>query len=201
MPSLPKCAVVSKTSPVLLSFSVSVMILKSHKEGKWLGNLLILSSSPPTHTPLKQCLTLQKSVFQSLSLPQHGQEQREGRYLVCSTRHSMNEHLITINKKPHRCQKAVIQQNEEEEREWLSARTPANAAWVGRRWFYCNQRTCGKWLVFHLLINYSALEWSQFTGYRNFHNLGPWLKPLFLWSLVINRQDKVENVCLWIREN
>ena len=47
IPSLPKCAVVSKASPVLLNFSVSVIILKSHKEGKWLVNLLILSV-PPT---------------------------------------------------------------------------------------------------------------------------------------------------------
>ena len=47
IPSLPKCTVVSKTSPVLLNFSVSVIISKSHKEGKWLVNLLILSV-PPT---------------------------------------------------------------------------------------------------------------------------------------------------------
>lgn len=46
IPSLPKCAVVSKTSPVLLNFSASVIILKSHREGKWLVNLLILSVPP-----------------------------------------------------------------------------------------------------------------------------------------------------------
>lgn len=33
----------------------------------------------------------------------------------------MNEHFITLNKKPNRLQKPVIQQSEEEEREYLSA--------------------------------------------------------------------------------
>lgn len=151
-----------------------------------LANFVI---SPPPR-PVKHYLMLQKSVLPSASLPQ-----RRGRARHGSTRHSVNEHLITINKKPNRCQKALIQQNEEEERGCLSARTPAHSARLGRRSFERNQRASGKWLVSHSLINYSALEWSQFTGYRNFHNVGPWLKPLFLRSLVITRQDRVKNVC------
>lgn len=76
IPSLPKGAVVWKTRPVLLNVSVSVTILKSHKEGKWLVNLLILST-PPTR-PVKHYLMLQKSVLQSPSLPQHSSKAEWG---------------------------------------------------------------------------------------------------------------------------
>lgn len=46
----------------------------------------------------------------------------------------MNEHFITINKKPNRLQKpAILQNEEEEERECLSAPYSKHSlSWVGR---------------------------------------------------------------------
>lgn len=99
MPSLPKCAVVSKTSPVLLSFSVSVMILKSHKEGKWLGNLLILSSSPhPRHThPLNSAWRYRNQCFSLF--PCHSTARSRGRdaiWFVAQDTQWMNILLLLI---------------------------------------------------------------------------------------------------------
>lgn len=96
----------------------------------------------PPPRPVKHYLMLQKSVLPSASLPQ-----RRGRARHGSTRHSMNEHLITINKKPNRCQKALIQQNEEEERGCLSARTPAHSARLGRRSFERRGRVGSGWCL------------------------------------------------------
>lgn len=92
-------------------------------------------------------------------------------------RQLVNEHFITINKKPKRLQKpAILHNEEEEEKECLSAPYSKHTlSWVGRGVIFLMWSE-DVWEVagVSFVDKFSALEWSQFTGYRNLDNLGPW---------------------------
>lgn len=91
----------------------------------------------------------------------------------------MNEHFITINKKPNRLQKPVILQNEEEEEEKESLSAPYSKhtlSWMCKGVILMQSEDVWEVAGVSFVDKFSSLERSQYTGNTIFHNLGPCLR-------------------------
>lgn len=98
-------------------------------------------------------------------------------------RQLMNEQLITINKKPNTLLKPVIQKKKMRRRKRrrenvCQLHTLSTKFGWEREWFLMQSEYVWEVAGVSFVDKLFCLETSQFTGYRNFHNLRLWLTPL-----------------------